>query len=203
MGHTGGTSSNLAQQPDDSHQFSEQWNNLLWLSGNWNGQPLDMMLNSGATVCCLAKCCFETNQNLKKCNILPYLEPGLLDANGTLLKSYGIIKAPLTVCKPVISHTVEFIIVDSLLYSGILGLSFLSRFQTWDINNQNNTLFLNNFIVTVSTRKISAHFDSCQWIRSVSIPTFNWIAHFDWWSPSLWGLSSTESCTHTSLNPTP
>ena len=121
MGHTGGASSNLTQQPDDSHQSSGQRNNLLWLFVNLNGQPLDMMLDSGATVCHLAKCSFEACHNLKKCNNLPYLGPGSLDANGMLLKPCSIIKAPLTVDKPVIPHTVEFIIVDSLPNSYILG----------------------------------------------------------------------------------
>ena len=97
MGHTGGISSNLAQQPDDSHQSSELQHSLLWLCGNLNGQPLNMMLDSGTTVHCLAKGCFKASHNLKKCNILLYLGPGLLDANDMLLNPYPIIKAPLTV----------------------------------------------------------------------------------------------------------
>ena len=126
--------------------------NLLWLTGTLNGQPIPMMIDSGATVCCLAKRCYTGSRYLQNLTLHPYLGPGLLDANGQTLKPCGSIKAPLVIGQPAVSQTVEFIIIDALPYSCILGLSFLNKFSQWGVDNSNNTLYLGKSIVSVSSK---------------------------------------------------
>ena len=129
--------------------FPKRGTQLLWLKGCLNGQPLDMMLDSGATVCCLAKRCFEVSPNLKHECVIPYNGPGLLDANGNFLRPCGIIKELLTLGTPTLSFSVEFFVIVSLPYSCILGLSFLSQLKSWGVNNE--TIFqFNDSFVTVS-----------------------------------------------------
>ena len=84
------SSTKTHSSPQDSPKRGTQ---LLWLKGLLNGQPLDMMLDSGATVCCLAQRCFEASPNLKHECLIPYNNgPRLLDANGNFLRPCGIIK---------------------------------------------------------------------------------------------------------------
>ena len=124
-------STTTRSSPQDSPKRGTQ---LLWLKGHLNGQPLDMMLDSGATVCCLAKRCFEASSNLKHERLIPYNGPGLLDANGNFLTACGVIKEPLTIGTPASSFSVEFFVIDSLPYSCILGLSFLDQLKSWGVN---------------------------------------------------------------------
>ena len=111
-----------------------------------------MMLDSGATVCCLAKRCYTGSRCLQTLTLQPYLGPGLLDANGQIMKPYGKIKAPLVVGQPAVSHTIEFIIIDALPYSCIIGLSFLNKFSQWGVDNAKNILHLGESIVSVSSK---------------------------------------------------
>ena len=110
-----------------------------------------MLLDSGATICCLALRCFTSSPNLRSLLVKPYFGPGIMSANGTLLKPYGLVNLPLTVGSPAICYTVEFIIIHDLPYSCILGLSFLHRLQKWGIDNTKQTLFLNQSVVRVSS----------------------------------------------------
>ena len=138
---------------EQEHQSSLQKEpNLLWFTGKLNGQSIPMMLDSGATVCCLAKRCYTGSRCLQNLTLQPYLGPGLLDANGQTMKPYGTIKAPLVVGQPAVSHTVEFIIIDALPYSCIIGLSFLDKFSQWGVDNSKSILHLGESIVSVSSQ---------------------------------------------------
>jgi len=110
-----------------------------------------MLLDSGATICCLALRCFTSSLNLRNLPVKPYFGPGIMSANGTLLKPYGLVNLPLTVGNPAICYTVEFIIIHELPYSCTLGLSFLNRLQKWGIDNTNHTLLLNQSVVHMSS----------------------------------------------------
>ena len=154
---TSGARGRGSYRPSQSSSFEAKENSenqqpapLLWLTGKLNGQPIDMLLDSGATICCLAKCCFTSSQNLRTLSVKPYCGPGIMGANGTLLKPYGLVNLPISVGNPTISYTVEFIIIEDLPYSCILGLSFLNLLQKWGIDNTNQTLFLNQSLVKVS-----------------------------------------------------
>ena len=82
----------------DSWSFlPKEMSDLLWLNRTLNGQPIPMLLDSGATVCCLAKRCFNRSPCLQNVLLQPYLGPGLLDANRQITKPCGTIISPLVV----------------------------------------------------------------------------------------------------------
>ena len=134
----------------DTKPPAAQETHLLWLSGKLNGQNLDMMLDSGATVCCLARRCLTSSPSLKTLPLQPYEGPGLLNANGTLMTPCGVVKAPLVLGHPAVSFNIEFIIIDSLPYSCILGLSFLNKLKKWGVDNSSQTFHLNDSSINVS-----------------------------------------------------
>ena len=111
-----------------------------------------MMLDSGATICCLAKRCFTGSRCLENLTLKPYLGAGLLDANGKMMRPSGTIKAPLVIGHPAVPYTVEFVIIDELSYFCILGLSFLNKFSYWGIDNSRNILHLEQSIVSISPK---------------------------------------------------
>ena len=134
----------------DTKPPAAQETHLLWLSGKLNGQNLDMMLDSGAIVCCLARRCLTSSPSLKTLPLQPYEGPGLLNANGTLMTPCGVVKAPLVLGHPAVSFNIEFIIIDSLPYSCILGLSFLNKLKKWGVDNSSQTFHLNDSSIKVS-----------------------------------------------------
>ena len=110
------------------------------------------MLGSGATICCLARRCFTGSRYLHNLTLTPYFAPGLLDANGTVMNPSGTIKVPLVIGQPAVSHTVEFLIIDELPYSYIIGLSFLNKFSHWGVDNSRNILHLEQSIISISSQ---------------------------------------------------
>ena len=88
-------------------------------------------------------------QNL---TLTPYFGPGILDANGKVMKPSATIKVPLVIGQPAVSHTVEFVIIDELPYSCIIGLSFLNKFSHWGVDNSRNILHLEQSIVSISSQ---------------------------------------------------
>ena len=123
---------------------------LLWITGTLNGQSISMMLDSGEAICCLARRCFTGSRCLQNLTLTPYFGPGLLDANGKVMKPSGTIKVPLVIRQPAVSHTVEFVIIDELPYSCIIGLSFLIKFSHWGVDNFRNILHLEQSIVSIT-----------------------------------------------------
>ena len=125
---------------------------FLWITGTLNGQSISMMLDSGATICCLARKCFTGSRCLQNLTLTTYFGPGILDANGKVMKPSGTIKVPLVIGQPAVLHTVEFIIIDELPYSCIIGLSFLNKFSHWGVDNSRNILDLEHSIVSISSQ---------------------------------------------------
>ena len=83
----------------------------------------------GCLLSCLPKEVLLGGPCLQNLSLQLYLGPGLLDANGQIMKPFGTITAPLVVGQLSLSHIVEFIIIDALPYSCIIGLSFLNTFS--------------------------------------------------------------------------
>ena len=73
---------------------------ILWLSRKINDQPLDIMLNSGATVCCLA--CPFLSSCLKVLLLQCHDGPGLLSANGMLMAPCDVITTILIIGNPAV-----------------------------------------------------------------------------------------------------
>ena len=105
---------------------------------------IDIMLDCGATVSCIAKRCVTGNPVLNNVPRLPYHGPPLVGANGQLLSASSIIHVPFAVGTPQISLHTKFIVVDDLPYLCIVGLNILHRFDSWGIDNKLCRLQLNN-----------------------------------------------------------
>ena len=91
-------------------------------------------------------------KNLQNLPLQGHTGPDLLDANGQIMKPFGVIKATFVVGHPAVSHIVEFMIIDTLPYSCILGLSFLNKFTKWGIDNSKKLLHLDQSVVLVSSQ---------------------------------------------------
>ena len=113
---------------------------LMWVKGKANNQYLDMMIDSGASMSCIASRCVNASPHLKNVTRLPYSGPGLVGVNGKPLRTLFEIKIPLTLGSPQLSITLHLVVVDDLPYSCILGLNFLRKFNTWEVDNINGNL---------------------------------------------------------------
>ena len=152
-GHTG--PANIMSMTPQEHKSQPSLlseSKLLWITSLLNGQSIFMMLDSSATICCLARRCFAGSRCLQSLTLTPYFGPGLLDANGKVMKPSGTINVPLVIGQPAVSHTVEFVIIDELPYSCIICLSFLNKFSHWGVDNSRNILHLEQSIASISSQ---------------------------------------------------
>ena len=123
----------------------------LWFKGKINNQLFNMLLDCGASVCCIAKRCVTSNNVLKSLPKLSYDGPGLVDVNGNSLTAEGKIRSSLTVGTSGLSLNVDFVIVDGLPYSCIAG--HFKEDRTWS-----------NFVKYYFWP--GAHNDVINWVRS-------------------------------------
>ena len=124
---------------------------LMWIRGKINNQFIDMLLDSGATMSCIANRCVTASPYLKNLTRHPYIGPGLLDVNGNPLSSLFEIRAPLVIGNPRLSIDVKFIVVDNLPYSCIIGMNFLKKLDFWGVDNKTGYLNLNKSTCPVFT----------------------------------------------------
>ena len=117
---------------------------LMWVRGKLNNQFLDMMVDSGASISCIAFRCVSASPYLKDLIRHPYSGSGLVDVNGKPLPILFEITAPLVIGNPKLSIDVTFVVVDDLPHSCILGLNFMSKLNEWGIDNKNRNLRFNN-----------------------------------------------------------
>ena len=134
---------------NNSKLQNERSNNLLWFKGKLNKQIFDMLLDCGASTSCIAKRCITSNYYLKNVPKVPYNGPGLVDVNGNRLIAEQIIRLNFTTGVPELSLDVDFVIVDQLPYSCILGMNLLKELNIWGVNNKSSKLFLNSSEVSL------------------------------------------------------
>ena len=89
----------------------------MWIRGDINKQFIDMLLNSGASISCIAERCVTASPNLQNIVRKPYEGPGLIDVNGNSLAAIYEIKAHLVIGNPRLSIEMNFIVVKNLPYS--------------------------------------------------------------------------------------
>ena len=130
---------------------------LLWLKGTLAGHELPMLLDSGATVCCIAQCCVEASPQLRSLFCKPYIGSGLLDANGEIIMPSYVITFPVVVGSPSTSLTVSFVVIKLLPYSCIIGTSLLNQLKKWSVDNAWNILQFNEAYIPVSSQPPSCH----------------------------------------------
>ena len=123
---------------------------LYWFKCKLNGQLFDALLDSAATICCIARRCVSSNSVLRKLPVVPYVGPPLLDANRRPLAASGKIKLSFVAGSPALCLDVSMVIVDDLPYSCIVGTSLLSKLKNWGVDNVNSILSLNSSIVHLS-----------------------------------------------------
>ena len=100
-------------------------------------------------MCCIAKRCVTSSVLLKKLPLKPYTGDPILDANQRPLPATHVISVNFTAGSPVLSLSVDFVVVDHLPYSCIIGNSLLSKLNDWGVNNVTSTLRLNSSVVNV------------------------------------------------------
>ena len=126
---------------------SNKTSKLLWFECKLNKQIFDMLLDCGASTCCIANRCVTSSDVLKKLPKHPYQGPGLVDVNGNSLHAEHVIRLDFVVGEPELSLAVDFVIVKDLPYSCIVGMNMLNILKTWGVNNNSRTLHLNSSIV--------------------------------------------------------
>ena len=104
---------------------------LYWFKCGLNGQILDAVLDSAATVTCIARRCVSSSNVLSKITPSPYKGLPILDANEKPLAAREVIKVTFTAGKPQLSLDITVVIVDDLPYSCLVGTSLLSKLETW------------------------------------------------------------------------
>ena len=123
---------------------------LYWFKCKLNGHILDCLLDSGASVTCIAKQCVTSNPILSQLIQKPYTGPILLDANRKPLSAKYVIRANFIAGTPVLSLDIDMVIVENFPYSCIVGTNLLSKLKHWGIDNTSGTLILNSSIVLIS-----------------------------------------------------
>lgn len=125
-------------------EVSKENGKLKWIRGKVNNQFLDIMLDSGATISCIARRCVTASPYLKDLPRRPYSGPGLFDVNGNQVSTAFEIRGPFVVGSPVLSIDTTFVVVDDLPYSCILGSNYLDKLERWGIHNKTHTFEINN-----------------------------------------------------------
>ena len=123
---------------------SKEVGKLKWIRGKVNNQFLNIMVDSGANKTCIARRCVTASPWLRNLPRRPYTGPGLFDVNGNPVSATSEIRATLVLGSPALSITINFVIVDDLPYSCILGTNYLDKLERWGINNKTKTLQLND-----------------------------------------------------------
>ena len=59
--------------------------------------------------------------------------------------------------RPAISLTVNFVVIDSLPYSCIIGVSLLSKLKQWSVDNERNLVNINDAYIPVSSEPSSCN----------------------------------------------
>ena len=129
-------------ETDNVVQISNK-NSLIWLSIKLNKQKLPAMLDSGANPNCISLRCVKGSPSLKRLQRYPYTGKQMVDANGEPIQPSYVIKVELVMGIPeIIVHT-EFVVVQSLPFSCIIGQQTLRTFKSWEVSNVDKILTIN------------------------------------------------------------
>ena len=144
----GAESINSANTTPTSNASSRK---LYWFKSKVNGQFMDCVLDSAATVTCIAKRCITSNPYLAKLKRHPYPE-AVFDANKNMLNIQNFVQVTICVGSPAVSRNIKLVIVDGLPYSCLVGTDYLSTFNSWGIDNLSSTLILDTSRIQVFDR---------------------------------------------------
>ena len=97
-----------------------------------------MLLDSGASISCIAKRCVTSNHVLRDIPSQPYNGPRLVGANGLPLTADVVIRVEIEIGSPKLVKELHFVVVENLSYSCIAGMNFLKTLEHWGVNNKSN-----------------------------------------------------------------
>ena len=118
---------------------------LIWITGNLAGQDLPMMIDTGATPNCVSlRCVSSASDILKELPRKLYDGSNIIDANGQPLQPEFTIQCNLTMGTQKFSINCEFLVLEALPISCILGQNTFSKFSSWNISNLNKIITINN-----------------------------------------------------------
>ena len=115
---------------------------LIWITVKICEVILPVMIDTGATPNCIATRCVEASSILRNLPRWVYTVNQILDANGQYLRPKFVISASVVIGSPAISVQCEFVVIDTLPFSCIMGQSTLSKFSSWSICNVNKYLIV-------------------------------------------------------------
>ena len=79
---------------DNNQKYEDNCSNLMWIRGEVNKQFIDMLLDSGASISCIAERCVTASSSLRNFQRKQYQGPGLIDVNGNPLAAAYEIRVP-------------------------------------------------------------------------------------------------------------
>ena len=120
---------------------------LLWFKGKLNEKLFDILLDCGASTCCIARRCITSNKVLNSLPKIKYNGPGLIDVNGNTLDVENVVRLRFTAGSPEISIEIDFVVVSQLPYSCIIGTSMLNMLHYWGVDNDSASLYLNSSVI--------------------------------------------------------
>ena len=116
----------------------------MWITATLSGQTLPTMIDTGATPNCIALRCVVSSSYLKGLTRKQYHGKTVIDANGNQLKPKFVISVSVVLGSSPLSFECDFIVIDGLPFSCILGQSLLSKFDTWSVCNVSKNIIFNN-----------------------------------------------------------
>ena len=126
----------------------QKYRKLYWFKSKISGQLMESVLDSAATVSCIARRCITSNRVLNKLSLQPCNDV-VLGANKKPLVAKHYVRVTIVVGSPSVSVDVDMIVVDNLPYSCLIGTDVLSKFRNWGIDNISSILTLNSSSVQV------------------------------------------------------
>ena len=121
--------------------------NLLWFKSKLNGKLFDILLDCGASTCCIARRCITSNKVLNSLPKSKYTGPGLIDVNGNALEVENVVRLIFTAGVPELSLEIDFVVVSQLPYSCIVGTNLLNMLHSWGVDNDSASLYLNSSVI--------------------------------------------------------
>ena len=116
-------------EKDSIIQISNK-NSLIWVTADVNGQEISAMIDSGANPNCISLRCVRGSDYLNSLARSQYFGQQIVDANGENIEPCYVLKCSLKLGTPSILIKTEFVVIETLPFSCIIGQTTLTTFKT-------------------------------------------------------------------------
>ncbi len=113
------------------------------MSVKLDSQTIPSMVDSGANPNCISLRCVQGSSHLRRLEKHPYSGRRICDAKGELIEPNFVIKCQITLGTPKLTFWTEFVVMESLPFSCIIGQKTLKVFESWEVSNTNRILTIN------------------------------------------------------------